>query len=148
MCTTAASVGLQGTHIQASTHICAHTRTHTHTNTRMRTHTHTQTQTRANVHRLAQHMHTHKHTHTYKRPNTQAHTCTHTHAHTHTCTHAYTFTCCARDGLRQFFSIASDAPTLELFILVEEIYGTRYQRGSFSLINVNLLPTWQIWARS
>jgi len=33
-------------------------------------------------------------------------------AHTLTRTHAYARTRCARDGLRQFFSVASDAPAL------------------------------------
>jgi hypothetical protein len=59
-------------------------------------------------------MHTHKNTdtreHTYTRTNTQAHTCTHAQTLTHT--HAYACTRCARNGLRQFFSVASDAPTL------------------------------------
>jgi hypothetical protein len=41
---------------------------------------------------------------------TGAHTRTHT--HTHTYTHTYTHTRCTRDGLRQFFSVASDTPTL------------------------------------
>jgi hypothetical protein len=33
-------------------------------------------------------------------------------AHTLARTHAYARTRCARDGLRQFFSVASDAPAL------------------------------------
>ena len=40
---------------------------------------------------------------------------THRATHAHTRTHAYACTCCARDGLRYFFSIASDAPTLVFF---------------------------------
>jgi len=87
----------------------------------MRTHTHLHTQTRANTCRRAHahtlaHAQTHKltdtrtHTHTYKHPNTQAHT----YAQTHTHMHAYACTCCACDGLRQFFSVASDTPTLVL----------------------------------
>jgi len=70
---------------------------------------------RVNTHRRAHacthvHAQTHRHTHahTYKCPNTQAHTRT----HTHTRTHAYACTCCARDGLLQFFSVASDALAL------------------------------------
>ena len=99
------------------------------THTRMRTRTHIQTQTRACIHTGTHahiHMQAHKrrHTreHTYTRTNIQAHTRAHTHTHTRTHTHthtrtrtrshAYAPTCCARDGLRQFFSVASDAPTL------------------------------------
>jgi hypothetical protein len=94
--------------------ICGAVR-HTHTNTLtcMRMHIHIQTQARA---------------HTYTRTNIQAHTLTHTHAHAHTHahTHVHAYTCahthshahmhihtrCARDGLCQLFSIASDAPIL------------------------------------
>ena len=60
--------------------------------------------------------HTHTHTYTYtharahKRPQMPKHT------GTHTCTHAYVCTRCGRDGLRQTFSVASDAPTLVLVI--------------------------------
>jgi hypothetical protein len=78
---------------------------HTYTHTRTRTHTHTHI-----------HMHTHKYmcAHTYKRPNTialtRAHTHTHIHSRTHTCMHACTR--CARDGLCQILSVASDAPSL------------------------------------
>ena len=68
-------------------------RTHTNTHAHARTHTHAQT-----------HRHIRAHTHT--------HTLTHTHTHSHT--HAYACTRCARDGLRQFFSVASNAPTLSV----------------------------------
>jgi len=40
------------------------------------------------------------------------HTCTQTRTHTYAHTHAYARTHCARDGLRQFFNVASDAPSL------------------------------------
>jgi hypothetical protein len=91
----------------------AHTHALIHIYTRMRTQIHIHTYKHKRVWLLASvhtHKHTHKHTHahTYKRPNTQAHT----RAHTHTRTHAYACTCCARDGLCQSFSVASDAPTL------------------------------------
>ena len=76
---------------QASTHIRAHTRTHTHT--RMRTYTNTNTRK-------------------YSQARTRTYTCTNTHTHRHTQTRACACTRCARDGLRQFFSVASDAPTL------------------------------------
>jgi hypothetical protein len=48
--------------------------------------------------------------HTSRRACTHALMCTHT--HTLTRTHAYARIRCARDGLRQFFSVASDAPSL------------------------------------
>ena len=60
---------------------------HNNADTRVSTHTHTQT-----------HRHTRARTHAY--------------THTLTRTHAYVCTRCAHDGLSQFFSVASDAPTL------------------------------------
>ena len=88
------------THRQACTH--AHTCARTHTHTRKRTRTHIQTQTRAHIH-----------TYTCTRTNTR----THTRANIHTRTHAYACTRCARHVLRQFFSVASDAPTLVIRFL-------------------------------
>ena len=115
------------THRQACTHSFVHMHMHTHTHTQTHTHhehahTHTNTnarqytQARTDTHR---HMHTHKHTdthacaHIYMHNPTGTHTRAHTHIHAHafTPTHAYTRTHCARDGLRQFFSVASDAPS-------------------------------------
>jgi hypothetical protein len=97
------------------TQACLHTRTHVHARTRMRTQI--RTQTRAQIH-----MHAYKHTDTRASTHTHAQTQAHTHAHihTHTCmcahtlarTHAYARTRCVCDGLRQFLSVASDAPTL------------------------------------
>ena len=96
---------------------------HTGTYTRMRAHI--QIQTRAITHRRA-HARTHAHAQTYRHARTHTnaqthstHTRTHTNTHTRTitCTHAYACTRCARDGLRQFFSVASDAPILVLFTL-------------------------------
>jgi len=51
---------------------------------------------------------------------TGTHTRTHTSTHTRTLTrtHAYARTRCARHGLRQIFSVASNAPTL-VFLVVE-----------------------------
>jgi hypothetical protein len=133
MHTTAASVGQQDTHRRACTH--AHTCTHTHTHTHacacahtynyklVRIYTQVRTHTQTHMHA---HKHRHTHEHTYTRTNTQAHTRAHTHTHTHTCTRAHTLTrthayayayaCtrCARDGLCQFSSVASDAPTLDI----------------------------------
>ena len=45
---------------------------------------------------------------------TRTHARTHAHAHTHTLIHAYACTRCAHDGLRLFFSVASNASTLVL----------------------------------
>jgi hypothetical protein len=73
---------------------------------------------RVNTHRRTQaHPHAQKtNTQTHARAHIQMpkHTGTHTstHARTHTRTHAYACTCCMCDGFRQFFSIASYAPTL------------------------------------
>ena len=106
------------TGMPAHTHTCA--RTHTHT--RMRTRTYIQIQTRTCIHTGAHtqiHMHAHKNRHTrartntYLHTNTQAHTRAHTHTHVHT--HVYACTRFVRDGLRQFFSVASDTPTLVQF---------------------------------
>jgi len=66
-------------------------------------HTHTYTHAHTHIH-----MHTHKHTDTRTHTHTNAKTQAHTRAHTH----AFACTCCAYDGLRQFFSVASNAPTL------------------------------------
>jgi hypothetical protein len=106
-------VGQQGTHIQASTHIRAHTRMRTHTKTY--THAHTYKHTNTNVRKYSQACtRTNTQTHAGVHILTSKHIATHTRtrARSHTCTHAYAFTCCARDGLRQIFSVASDAPTL------------------------------------
>jgi len=106
MHTTAASVGQQGTHTGVHTHaqthsharIQTHSRAHTHTLTRMRMCSHIQTQACVRMHTGA-HKHRGTHAHTLKR------------------THAYARTRCARDGLRQFSSVASDAPTLVINIV-------------------------------
>jgi len=84
---TAASVGQQGTHTRTHTHTYTHTHAHahTHTNTNVRECTHARTHIHAQTHR---------------------------HTHTHLHTHAYAHTRCARDGLFQFFSVASNAPSL------------------------------------
>ena len=122
-------------HTCTHTHTCAHayTRKHTHTHACACAHTYnyklvriyTQVRTHTQTHMHA-HKHRHTHEHTYTRTNTQAHTRAHTHTHTHTCTRAHTLTrthayayayaCtrCARDGLCQFSSVASDAPTLDI----------------------------------
>jgi len=105
-------------------HTTATPHKHTHTLMRMRMRTHIQKQTRARIHKGVHthiHMRTHIDTraHTYTRTNTRAriHARTHTRAriharaHTHTRTHAYACTHCARDGLRQIFSVASNATT-------------------------------------
>jgi hypothetical protein len=86
-------------HTQAHTH----THAHTHIHSRSCTCAHTLTQTRARIHTGA---HTHIHMRTHKHTDTRAHTCTRTNAQAHTRSR------CARDGLRQFFSVASDALTL------------------------------------
>ena len=125
------------THRRAHTRAHACARTHMHTNTRARIET--------GVH-MHIHMHTHKHTraHTYTRTNTQAHTRTNTHTHTHThihtrarihthtLKHAYARTRCMRDGLRQLFSVASDAPTLVSIYGLYTVYTYMY-----GLYNVN-----------
>ena len=54
----------------------------------------------------------HAHTHTHGHAQTHRRTHSHTRTNTHTRTHAYACTCCARDGLLQFFSVASDALAL------------------------------------
>ena len=114
------------TYIQIQTRTCIHTGAHTqihmhaHKNrhTRARTNTYIHTNTQAHT-RTKTHTHTHTHTgtharaHTYTRTNTQAHTRAHTHTHVHT--HVYACTRFVRDGLRQFFSVASDTPTLVQF---------------------------------
>jgi len=105
-------------HNHRETH--AHTRTHAHTY--IHPHAcacaHTYKHKRVRVYTQAHthiHMHMHRYTraHTYKRPNTQAHTRAHTHTHTCICS-----TRCAHDGFRQFFSVASDAPSLVLIHFV------------------------------
>jgi len=107
MHTTAASVGQQDTHtgVPAHTHTCA--RTHTHA--RMRTCTHIRTQTSVCMH-TGEHTQIHRHTRAHANIHTRA--CARTHTHSHTLTHTCICTRCARDGLRQFFSVASDAPSL------------------------------------
>ena len=113
-------------------HICTQASTFIQTNacTRTHTHTHTSKHVQANRNRSA-HAHTHAHMQTHTRAyihkcnnagsNTNNYTRTRTHIHTRTHTqvqtqltgkHAYARTHCACDGLRQFFSVASDAPTL------------------------------------
>ena len=86
--------------------------------TRMRTCTHIETQTCKSIHTGAHtnlHMHAHKHRHmrehtcTYTRTNTQAHTRAHTHSHAHMHMHAHV---ARMMGCANFFSVASDAPTL------------------------------------
>ena len=108
------------THTQAClhtrTHACARTHTYKHKRARVytqaRTHTYTCTRTNTQTHARA-HIHTHKYTGTHARAHTHTHTHTRAHTHTHTRTHTcictHTF---ARDWHRQFFSVASDAPTL------------------------------------
>ena len=105
-------------HTQACTHTHTHTHTHMHTHTNKITRVNTHRQARTHTHTLHSHKHTdihaHAHIHTHKHTGTHARTHTHmcTRAHTLTRTHAYVCTRCARDGLRQFFSVASDAPIL------------------------------------
>jgi hypothetical protein len=99
---------LWGSKAHAQRNTCTHKHTHTHT------HTH--------IHACAcAHTYKHKcartHTHTCTRTNTHVRTrINQTHRHTHaptlSRTRAYACTRCARDGLRQFFSVASDAPSL------------------------------------
>ena len=86
-------------------HTQAHTRTH-NANAHMHTHQHTRVHT---------HTHTHKHTDTRTHAHTCMHARTHTyiHKHTHANVHALR---CACDGLRQIFSVASDAPLLVQFV--------------------------------
>ena len=79
--------GQQGTHIQASTHICTHTYTYTYTHAHTCTHTKTTACEYSDAHTHI-HMHTHKHTdtrtRTYTRLNTRTHAQTHMHI-MHTC---------------------------------------------------------------
>ena len=103
-------------HAHTRTHACARTHTYKHKRARVytqaRTHTYTCTRTNTQTHARA-HIHTHKYTGTHARAHTHTHTHTRAHTHTHTRTHTcictHTF---ARDWHRQFFSVASDAPTL------------------------------------
>jgi len=88
-----------------------HTHRHTHTHTHMHAHAHTYTNTNARANTLRR-AHTHTHAHTHKHTCTRAHTYTRTNTQAHT--RAYACTRCARDGLRQFFSVASNAPTLSV----------------------------------
>ena len=58
-----------------------------------------------------------RHTRACTHTGMRAHTCAHMHKHMHTCTHTHTHTHThtlhrACDGLRQFFSVASDTPSL------------------------------------
>ena len=121
------------THTGTHTRTYAHTHTqHNHTLTRMRMRTHTYTYMRM-------HKHTDTRAHTHTRTNTQTHTRALTHtlihvhaytrAHTLSRTHAYVCTRCACDGLRQFFSVASNAPTLVLPVLLKlcstNLHGAR-----------------------
>ena len=87
----------------------AHTQRYMHTHT----HTHTYTHTHAHTH-ISTNAHTYTRTNTRVRTHTNAQSHRHTHAHTHilTRTRANACTRCARDGLRQFFSVASDAHSL------------------------------------
>jgi len=102
-------------HSHACARACAHTYKHrrAHTHTHIHMHTHKHTGTRARTHTHAQ---THRHTHAHTQTHTHTQVCTHTRAHTHTRTHAHTHAYVrsprVRDGLRQFFSVASVAPTL------------------------------------
>jgi hypothetical protein len=103
------------THIQASTRIRAHIRTPAHTHTHAHNYTHTNTHAREHSQaRTRMYTSARTNTQTHARAHIQMpkHTGTHTHTHTHTRTHAYACTCCARDGLLQFFSVASDALAL------------------------------------
>jgi len=105
---------------------CTHARTHAHTCTHTHVHTHTHEHTHTNLKCARVYTLAHAHTYTCMRTNTQTHSRAHihprkhtgTHAHTHTHTrartHAYACTCCAHDGPRQFFSVASDRPHLSL----------------------------------
>ena len=101
----------------ARTYVHTNARIHIHTRMRMRTHTYKHKRARilTGLHTLI-HMHTHKHTDTdtctHTHTNAQTHRHTHAHTRTHIHTHAYACTCCARDGLCQISSVASDAPTL------------------------------------
>jgi len=104
--TPAASVGQQGTRTEEHMHTQTHTHTHTHT------HIHACACAHTYKHKCAR-----THTHTCTRTNTHVRTrINQTHRHTHaptlSRTRAYACTRCARDGLRQFFSVASDAPSL------------------------------------
>jgi hypothetical protein len=91
------------THMQTLTRTCIHTGAHTHIHIHARKHTDTSAST-----------HTHIHTQTPRHTRARTHTYTHMHADTHSHTHAYACTRCAHDGLRQYFSVASDAPTLAI----------------------------------
>jgi len=100
--------------------------THAHTNKRTRAHKHTRTHvhthTRTHIHKNAQ-THTDIHTYTNTHKYTQIHTCTwthtHTDTHTHKHTHAYARKRCARNGLCQLFSIASDTSPLVIWVKPE-----------------------------
>jgi len=69
----------------------------------------------------------------------------HKHTGTQTHTHAFACNCCACDGLRQFFSVASDARTLVLFgreeALVVFPYCCTFITRIFSLLCVRIKLT-------
>jgi hypothetical protein len=82
-----------------------HTGTHTHIHSHACACAHTYKYRRAREYTGA-----HTHTYVHAQTDTRTHSLALTHRHTRA--HVYARTRCARDGLCQFFSVASDAPTL------------------------------------
>jgi len=109
-------------HTHTERHMHTHVHTHIYAHTHAHAHTHTNTNACAYSHRRT-HTHTHEHaqihacTHILTPKHTGTHTRTHTYTHTLTRTRAYACTRCAHDGLRLFFSVASDAPSLVFLAL-------------------------------